>query len=710
MKEDQIKSEAVNRDADICTKYSYWQKINRLILVFVLPIIFSIPLIAIVGYPYEEGISGFFKDLYSLIKEEWLFFVCLAVGYLSPILANLKLSKFLRFILAGLSALVLCVWMWCLVSCLTNPEMRWMTVVVLAFGLFSLIPCFFAILISLYSKFAESRFYRSETEVQEKKLKRLQNVIARRIDSFLSRHQTFTLCDSKSFILCSAGWMATVIAVSLILFTLYLFVGGIDRGERSLADMKELSIEFRDIPDEDNAYISLVSLTNKCTIARCIWGDRHNEEERMFVHDFTKWDPSSLTDEDDAKRWNSIQNDTNSLNRARKIISDNEAFFKAFPDAAGKKEFSTRSEILKNHEYNPYLSYLPYYTMFIDYAKLFSLRARLALEDKDIESASADIATTYTLGEKIATKYSPHEFDSISMEFLVGSTIMGISFDQMQYLIAEGKASDKMLAKFDAIIDKAETSLLEVRDKLIKEWCSSVCKAVDWYASRKYVFDVERRLMDWFFPERMDKSTLMKELPLDVILKTILFGESECLKFLLDREQTSSELLEFARTAIAKKRVEITEEERENQSLRALLKTRNGLGKFLVSSRKSGLEWLLNAAANETLFSISKMKLIIAAAKWRKAHGGANPPSLDALVPEYLPNVPIDPYDKNGGPLKYDAKLGVVWCCGFKGDYDYHDAVKQLDSVAESKESSLRSHINHYSFRIDALSILRLRR
>lgn len=710
MKEDQIINETVDRDADICTKYSYWQKINRLIIVWTLPLILSIPLVAVISYPCDEGAWGIFERYFSLTKAICPFLCYLLVGYLSVIFANFKLPKFLRFILFGFSSLVLCFWTWCLVSSLADCEKRWMTDVILVFGLISLIPAFFAMAISLYSKFAESRFYRSETEVQEKKLKRQQNGIARRIDSFLSRHQALTLCDSKSFILCSAGWVAVVIAFSSALFTLYLFVGGIDRGERSLADMKELSIEVRDIPDEDNAYISLVSLTNKCTIARCIWGDRHNEEERLFVRDFTKWDPSSLTDEDDAKRWNSIQNDTNSLNRARKIISDNDAFFKAFPDAAGKKEFSTRSEILKNHEYNPYHSYLSYYAMFIDYAKLFSLRARLALEDKDIESAMADITTIYALGEKIATKYSPHEFDSISMEFLVGSTIMGISFEQMQYLIAEGKASDEMLAKFDAITDKAETSLLEVRDKLIKEWCSSVCKAVDWYASRKYVFDVEGRLMDWFFPERMDKSTLMKELPLDVILKTILFGESECLKFLFDREQTSSELLEFARTTISKKRVEITEAERDNQSLRALLKTRNGLGKFLVSSRKGALEYVLNACVNETLFSITKTKILIAAAKWRKAHGRANPPSLEAFVPEYLPNVPIDPYDKNGGPLKYDAKLGVVWCCGFKGDYDYHDAVKQLDSVAESEESSLRSRINRYSFRIDALSILRLRR
>lgn len=701
MKEDQIKSEAVDRDADICTKYSYWQKINRLIIVWTLPLILSIPLVAVISYPCDEGAWGIFKRYFSLTKAIWPFLCYLLVGYLSVISANFKLPKFLRFTLFGFSSLVLCFWTWCLVSSLADCEKRWMTDVILVFGLISLIPAFFAMAISLYSKFAESRFYRSETEVQEKKLKRQQNVIARRIDSFLSRHQALMLCDSKNFILYSAGWMATVIAVSSALFTLYLFVGGIDRGERSLADMKELSIEVRDIPDEDNAYISLVSLTNKCTVARCVWGDTHNEEERRFIYDFTKLDPSSLTYENDTKRWNSIQNDTNSLNRARKIISDNEAFFKAFPDAAGKKEFSTRSEILKNHEYVPYRSYVPYYAMFIDYAKLFSLRARLALEDKDIESAMADIATIYTLGEKIATKYSPHEFDSISMEFLVGSTIMGISFDQMQYLIAERKASDEMLAKFDAIIDKAETSVLNVREVLIKSWFLQACKAVDWHAS-KTILDLGYE-NTMFNVNRKSQAEWLASMSLARRVMNILFCWPGHSRFVFHRGETLNNLTELARAAIGKKSVEFLEEDLDNAiSWEDMVTTRNGLGKRVVSQEKYTLNRQLNGDVNNILFSIAKTKILIAAAKWRKAHGGANPPSLDALVPEYLPNVPIDPYDKNGGPLKYDAKLGVVWCCGFKRDYDYYDAIKQLDSVAGIEESSLKSTINRYSFRIDS--------
>jgi hypothetical protein len=35
-------------------------------------------------------------------------------------------------------------------------------------------------------------------------------------------------------------------------------------------------------------------------------------------------------------------------------------------------------------------------------------------------------------------------------------------------------------------------------------------------------------------------------------------------------------------------------------------------------------------------------------------HGGQLPPTLDALVPKYLPNVPLDPIAKTGGPITYN--------------------------------------------------------
>lgn len=52
--------------------------------------------------------------------------------------------------------------------------------------------------------------------------------------------------------------------------------------------------------------------------------------------------------------------------------------------------------------------------------------------------------------------------------------------------------------------------------------------------------------------------------------------------------------------------------------------------------------------------TIAENRIAIAtlgAERWRRAHGGAVPPSLQALVPDYLQSVPQDPFD--GHPLRY---------------------------------------------------------
>jgi hypothetical protein len=45
------------------------------------------------------------------------------------------------------------------------------------------------------------------------------------------------------------------------------------------------------------------------------------------------------------------------------------------------------------------------------------------------------------------------------------------------------------------------------------------------------------------------------------------------------------------------------------------------------------------------------------------------PESLEELVPEYLPRLPTDPFDPNGGPLRYrvDAGVPIVWSVGPNG-------------------------------------------
>ena len=67
-------------------------------------------------------------------------------------------------------------------------------------------------------------------------------------------------------------------------------------------------------------------------------------------------------------------------------------------------------------------------------------------------------------------------------------------------------------------------------------------------------------------------------------------------------------------------------------------------------------------------FELFATKVVVAAELYRRKTGH-RPESLDALVPEFLPSVPTDPFD-DGVALKYDAERGIVWTVGSDRDFN----------------------------------------
>ena len=67
-------------------------------------------------------------------------------------------------------------------------------------------------------------------------------------------------------------------------------------------------------------------------------------------------------------------------------------------------------------------------------------------------------------------------------------------------------------------------------------------------------------------------------------------------------------------------------------------------------------------------FELFAAKVVVAAELYRRKTG-RRPESLDALVPEFLPSVPTDPFD-HGAALKYDAERGIVWTVGVDRNFN----------------------------------------
>ena len=61
-------------------------------------------------------------------------------------------------------------------------------------------------------------------------------------------------------------------------------------------------------------------------------------------------------------------------------------------------------------------------------------------------------------------------------------------------------------------------------------------------------------------------------------------------------------------------------------------------------------------------------EVVVAAERYRRKNG-VRPESLSALVPEYMPRVPDDPFCANAA-LNYDAVHGIVWTVGADGDFN----------------------------------------
>ena len=67
-------------------------------------------------------------------------------------------------------------------------------------------------------------------------------------------------------------------------------------------------------------------------------------------------------------------------------------------------------------------------------------------------------------------------------------------------------------------------------------------------------------------------------------------------------------------------------------------------------------------------FAHAAAEVVVAAERYRRKNG-VRPESLSALVPEFMPRVPDDPFGANAA-LNYDAARGIVWTVGENGDFN----------------------------------------
>ncbi len=453
----------------------------------------------------------------------------------------------------------------------------------------------------------------------------------------------------------------------------YIYIGGRDWGNWTIPNEEELRLVANEVPDEDNAWIALHALTNVCTIVH----DR-SPDDVSFVRDYGIAFPGNGSDVQ------AVRSDPASPERAAKILAANEKFFEAFQAAMSRKGFFDKEKAARDRTSNdgnnaefPTYSSLQGFQCLVRFAQLVALKAQVALENGDTGSAISDIGDIHALGQMIST-------NSMSfVEYLVGGLIEKLSYEKMCDAIAMGKVSDEALGRFSRMVATSETNAALCRERALKAEYAHQVNLIDWTCNTIRKVDINdvsqtlqryvrmyKKMPDWLF--RYSFRCREMRYREAAISRFMIAGEDDPVPTKCP-EWPKRDFWMFVRP--------------------------NMLGNILISSLMPEYGPVFKGRSWERI----RPRLVIAAEKWRRAHGGENPPSLDALVPDYLAAVPRDPWSKSGEPIKYDAALGVAWSVGRDGKYGYREVTRKR--AAARNDVSVDGDTQKYAFRLDGKSI-----
>lgn len=477
--------------------------------------------------------------------------------------------------------------------------------------------------------------------------------------------------NHRNYVLASLKALVAAVLLLAAAFTLYLYIGGFDDVAGLSLDDADLIVELDDVPDDENAFLTFMSATNYYSVASDYRADLDDNQFLDYGVAFTN----------EAYYAAKARSLTNAAERAEAILASNETFFATMSKGVRQKYYRNVSPRVP-----PFETFsMPPITSFIGFARLLRLKAQRELERGELDAATDTIADIHAFGRLVM------ENELSSVGYHLGSTIQCYAYGGMRDAVGMGLATDTMLDRFSKLV-KADAAAADadvarairgeyttVRSGLDVMTRERIESAIDWgnYAlSFLYgIFGCD------YSPSWTGRVT--------EAFYRVLLRWPGYMRFALHPRATRARLVAIARKAIAGEDVS---SERVSKALFAPNCFGNGIANVFVSALGAS-----GKTASEFRFAQAKSMVILAVAKWRLKNGEGNPPTLDALVPEFMPKVPVDPWDKEHRPLSYHAADGVVWSVGRLGLFNY---IKYLEAHPVAKKS-IHKELRNCAFRID---------
>ena len=475
-----------------------------------------------------------------------------------------------------------------------------------------------------------------------------------------------------------------VIVGGPLIVTAWFYIGGIETA--SLPDDADLIWTPPVVADEDNAFVAILATTNliNCaTLGTNSWG----KVDMSFVSGYANIN----TNRDSTAR--RIRADPGAGGKADRILAGNEAFYAAFAKGLERKGFrNTLPPISKEVRF----SMLPFHVMG-SMSNLWRLKIQREMERGEWSAAVSDVETLHRFGRVVSDNAAT------IVDLMVGNSIEGMVSGKIQDLASCGELTAIQLARFAELVDADAKAEPENVSRIIKAEYSLARAHLD-LMSPEYVLS----LVGFTFStanklKEICKKICSKEFGVSVSEGSSLDRVAECLvrtvvswpgyfRYTFHRKTTQKRLADVAHKAL---RGEIDDSASEDGSIFS----RNGIGRTFVRNLAFAYQQaLVGKDRLRPVFARARTQLVVAASRWRLDHGGEMPPTQDALVPQYLPAVPLDPWSKDGKPFSYDAAAGVVWSVGESGDFDYSKLPAGESKLVRGK---IGRNVDYYAFRLD---------
>ena len=475
----------------------------------------------------------------------------------------------------------------------------------------------------------------------------------------------------RKYVLASLKTLVLAVLLVAAAFTLYLYIGGFDDVAGLSLDDADLIVELDDVPDDENAFLTFMSATNYYSVARD-W--RIDLDDNQFLDYGVAFTNEAYY----AAKARSL---TNAAEHAEAILASNETFFATMSKGVRQKYYRNVSPRVP-----PFETFsMPPIHDFINFARLLRLKAQRELERGELDAATDTIAEIHAFGRLVL------ENEPSCVGYHLGGTIQCYAYGKMCNAVGMGLATDTMLDRFSKLV-KADAAAADADvARAIRGEYTTVRSGLDVMTRKRIESGIDwgnHALSLLYGIFGCDYSPSWTGRMTDAFCRLIVRWPGY-MRFALHPRDTKARLILSVRKALA------GEDLQSEQSGKALFAPNcfgNGISHALVSTLQVSGEYVPRIS-----FAQDKAMVVLAVAKWRLKNGNGNPPTLDALVPEFLPSVPADPWDREHRPLSYDPEDGVVWSVGQRGHFNY---IQYLEAHRAGKKG-IQKELRECAFRID---------